>query len=166
MSALSQARLKELYVYDPQTGVFTFAVSRAFVLRGAEAGTTDRYGYRRLSVDGKVYLAHRLAWLYQTGAWPSGAIDHINQVRDDNRWENLREASPAENGANAATRSVRDGRRGVHWVPRCRRWCARLRVRGVQVHLSYHTSFSDACSARRAAEQTHLGKFAPSTSHC
>ena len=90
------------------TGVgslFGANASRSALVRDQRAGTTShgkRGGYRKITIDGKVYSAARLAWFYKTGRWPDPEIDHINRIRDDNRWENLREATRADNLANRA----------------------------------------------------------------
>ena len=117
MIELNQSRLKELLAYDPDTGVFTRLVkSNRNVRIGAVAGTCDSKGYGQISVDGKLYRAHRLAWLWMTGAWPVAQLDHRNGVRHDNRWENLREATNGENNQNAAIRSNNtSGFMGVCW---------------------------------------------------
>jgi len=73
---LTQERLKELLTYNPDTGVFT----RKKVSRGGrwKVGTLDGTGYIHTRVDYKIYLAHRLAWLYMYGEFPTETIDHIN----------------------------------------------------------------------------------------
>lgn len=89
---LTAERLRELFRYDPSTGEFTRRV-----------GTTNPDGCVMVSVDGRQYRANRLAVLYMTGAWPSPdqVVDHINRVRTDDRWDNLRVCTPAENNSNA-----------------------------------------------------------------
>src|SRR5690606_29052356 len=106
-------RLKELVSYDPKSGKFfwldrareEFSTSQAYGVfisqyLGREAGGKQGGGYLRFSVDGKHYLAHRLAWLYVHGKWPSDQIDHINGDRSDNRIDNLRDVTHAENRRN------------------------------------------------------------------
>lgn len=105
---LTQERLRELVIYDPATGTFTRAVdSRSGegnkivkARKGDIAGWLDYLGYRRVCVDGRVYKAHRLAWLYVHGCWPDQLIDHINGCPSDNRIDNLRLASPSINMQN------------------------------------------------------------------
>ena len=97
MTELTAARLRKMLHYDPETGVFTR------LWTGNVTGCPDAKGYLRIAADGRSYRAHRLAVLYMTGAWPSEQIDHINQVRTDNRWSNLRPATNGENGANTHT---------------------------------------------------------------
>lgn len=88
---LSAARLRQVWAYDPATGVFT----RKERQRGGspsvtgEAGSLLPAGYRVISVDGTHYFAHRLAWLYVNGEWPARAVLHKNGVRSDNRIDNL-----------------------------------------------------------------------------
>lgn len=87
--------------YEPDTGLFIRRVTLGRQLRGSVAGRKIRRGYIKILVEGKSYLAHRLAWFYTYGVWPVNMVDHINRVRDDNRLCNLREATAAENRANS-----------------------------------------------------------------
>ena len=95
---LTQARLKEVLSYDPETGVFVWLkrLSAKIPAIGCVAGSLG-LGYRRICIDGKRYLAHRLAWFYVTGEWPKHEVDHINDQRDDNRFANLQDIRAAEN---------------------------------------------------------------------
>lgn len=100
-SKLTQARLKELLHYNPETGVFTRLVSLNFAVKvGDVAGSLMKKGYWAIGVDKTKHKAHRLAWLYVHGVWPKDQVDHINGVKTDNRIENLREATNAENSQN------------------------------------------------------------------
>jgi hypothetical protein len=110
MSKLIAERLREVLNYDQHTGVFTWRVSPSNNVRvGARAGNVDTQGYRLISVDAKLYRANRLAWLYMTGEWPLTPLDHINCVRDDERWANLRPATVRQNNANSAFRRICKG---------------------------------------------------------
>lgn len=98
---LTAEQLRELLHYDPESGVFTRKVRVApHCPPGTVAGNTHSEGYVRIKIRGREYLGHRLAFLYMTGAYPENAVDHINGVRSDNRWANLREANHAENMQN------------------------------------------------------------------
>lgn len=112
---VSAARLRELLHYDPLTGIFTWLVStNGRVKVGDVAGTRDQ-GYVIISVDRRLYRAHRLAWLYVYGQWPKFEIDHDNQVKDDNRIANLLDVPHQRNMHNIAqpTKVNRLGARGV-----------------------------------------------------
>jgi len=83
---LTQNQLKDILHYDPVTGLFERYGNYS------KCGSKSYQGYILIGIGRKSYYAHRLAWLYMTGNWPSNEIDHINRIRDDNRWENLRKA--------------------------------------------------------------------------
>ena len=100
-SQLTVERLRELLSYDPATGKFLWRVGRQCMRAGAVAGATEVQGYRVIKIDGKIYKAHRLAWLYVTGEWPPEEIDHKNTDPQDNVWSNLRLATHSQNQANA-----------------------------------------------------------------
>lgn len=100
-TSTTQERVKELLLYDPDTGVFTWLLANSRNANvGKVAGNVDDKGYRRIGVDGIIYYAHRLAWLYMTGEWPEKLIDHKNGIKDDNRICNLREATHSQNHSN------------------------------------------------------------------
>lgn len=87
--------------YDATTGIFTWRVApRRGVYAGAVAGHVNVRGYVELRFDKNLYLAHRLAWLWVTGSWPLGEVDHRNSVRGDNRFDNLRDVSHSLNQQN------------------------------------------------------------------
>ena len=94
MTEITQEELKQLIHYDPNTGIFTWKPrqDKRWDARFANktAGTRHRDGYIAIKIREKVWLAHRLAWFYMTGAWPESFIGHINDDKTDNRWENLK----------------------------------------------------------------------------
>lgn len=98
---ITQSRLKALLYYDPVTGDFTNLTNRGSrALKGELAGSEQNYGYWWIYIEGRRYMAHRLAWFYMTGEWPSGDIDHINGAKGDNRFNNLRIVTRRENCLN------------------------------------------------------------------
>jgi hypothetical protein len=116
-AAISAERLRELLEYDPVSGLFTrrtFASSNA--LAGSAAGGLNNEGYVIIHVAGTRAFAHRLAFLYQTGAWPSGVVDHVDGNRANNAWSNLRDVSPALNQRNRvkASKNSKTGVLGVY----------------------------------------------------
>jgi hypothetical protein len=146
----------EVMSYTPETGVFTWAVDKGPARSGDEAGTPQSAGYVYIRIDGTKYLAHRLAFLYMTGKWPEAYVDHINHVRTDNRWENLRIASRADNMRNASRYvSNSSGHHGVSWKPRDKIWVARICVDGRNIHIGSFRDIESAVVARKAAERMH-----------
>lgn len=97
---LTHSRLQEVFDYNPDTGVFTRKAKQTGVRKGAVSGSLHAYGYLVTSIDRKSYTCHRLAWLYMTGAWPQGQIDHVNGDRKDNRFVNLRDVTKTQNAQN------------------------------------------------------------------
>lgn len=113
---LTYERLEELFICDPAAGVLRWRVkTNRRIVVGSVAGTINDFGYRVIRVDGQRYRAHRLIWFYVNGEWPKNDIDHINGNPDDNRLENLRDVTTAENIQNqvAAHSRNRSGRLGV-----------------------------------------------------
>ena len=99
-------RLHELLAYDQATGVFTQRIQYlgrqgARWKAGRVAGCVNKLtGYLTLRLDGKLYQAHRLAWLYVHGTWPTAEIDHRDGDRLNNAMSNLRDVSRRENAEN------------------------------------------------------------------
>lgn len=144
---ITHKRACELIDYDPDSGILTSKKGRGRVKRGDILGSAGPNGYIRLMVDGKKYLAHRLAWLIQTGEWPDGEIDHINRDSSDNRFCNLRDVSHIKNNQNKGCHS----KYGVG-VKRCRwRYSGRILVGQNRVHLGCYTSPEMASRAYRIA---------------
>ena len=101
----SVEKIKSMLDYDSETGFLTWKSSHRNRIKGARAGYVDSLGYRCLPCGGRrYYKAHRLIWKLMTGENPTGTIDHINGDRDDNRWENLREADMSQQNFNKKTR--------------------------------------------------------------
>jgi len=110
---LTQERLKEVVHYDPETGLFTRKKDVGKYKKGEIVGYTNGRGWLRFKIDYKHYKLHRLAFLYMTGKLPE-EVDHINGVKWDNRWCNLREATRSLNAANIKTKgNSKTGYQGV-----------------------------------------------------
>ena len=127
---ITAERLRALLHYDPETGVFTWRVSRHHPRAGVEAGYRRSDGYMEIRLDGRGsrhYRMSRLAWLYVTGEWPAAEIDHIDGVRANNRWSNLREATPSQNRWNGKTpKHNTSGFKGVSWHRHRGKWVANI----------------------------------------
>lgn len=154
------ARVRELLRYDPVSGVFTNAVTRHRRAKAGDiAGSIHKAGgYIEISIDGKRYLAHRLAWLYMMGRWPENHIDHRDGDRKNNAWANLRDASRRINQQNFrhATVANRSGLLGAfrHGT----RFKSSIRVNGLPKHLGYFATAIEAHHAYlRAKREYHEG---------
>lgn len=158
----TQAHLKSLFHYDPETGLFTRACTRRRWKAGQIAGTVAG-GYISINVDRTVYRAHRLAWVYMTGAEPKAGIDHINGDPLDNRWANLREATQQENLMNKCVQSNNKfGVKGVYKHTINNTFVARIAKNGVQKHLGCYATAEEAKAAYDAAALVLHGEFARS----
>lgn len=149
--------------YCPLTGVFTWKVKPSRQIRlGAIAGTLDSDGYRKIKVCGKVVHSHRLAWFYVFGYMPEKEIDHINRVKDDNRINNLREATRSENAKNKEKSSAnKSGYKGVSFQVKAQKWFAHIRISGKNKHLGCFDSPLRASLAYRLASHFYHGEFSP-----
>jgi HNH endonuclease/AP2 domain len=156
-------RLRELLNYDPETGIFTRRIARKGYPAGIRAGHRSKFnGYRKVSIDGCDYPEHRLAWLYITGRWPMVDIDHINRVKDDNRFCNLRETTRSQNRMNTTARADnKHGFKGVWFHKRLNKWQTRIMVNGKSCHLGYHGTPRAASTVYRAAARLAFGQYAP-----
>ena len=159
--SLTAERLREVLHYDPETGVFTWRVRAGHAKIGDVAGGYDGRGYRVIGVDGALYRAHRLAWLYTTGAWPADQIDHINGARDDNRFANLREATHRENGQNRTAHPFNtSGHPGVCWHKAAQKWMAQIRTSQKHRYLGLFSTPEEAAAAYVEAKR-RLHTFQP-----
>lgn len=157
-SNLAHARLTELLNYDPETGIFSWKVDRQRVRKGDTSGYPDKAGYLQIGIDGRLYLAHRLAWFYVNGSWPKLEIDHINRDKADNRICNLRLATRRENILNKAPSKVNNsGVTGVYWNKSAGKWHAQIYSNGKRFSLGMFTQKESAIEARKQAEIIHFG---------
>ena len=151
---LTQERLKELLIYNPETGEFFWRVRAGSAAAGRRADCKASQGYVRIRVDGVSYLAHRLAWLYCKGQFPEGTIDHKNRIRSDNRIANLRDVSHRENHENKSMHSNNtSGVQGVYWCKRSERWIASIKINYKNKHIGAFLSIEEAAKARAEAKE-------------
>ncbi len=154
---LTIERLKQVIHYDPETGVFTRleCFQRPDVI-GPCSLEDHGNGYHRITIDGKRYYRHRLAWFYMTGCWPV-EVDHKNRNRTDNAWANLREVTSSGNKQNQrkAHSNSHSGRLGVSWDGTRMKWTARIRVGGSYKYLGRFVQIEQAEKAYLRAKQEH-----------
>lgn len=162
LSTLTAERLREVLHYDPQSGKFIWKVrlsARRSV--GDVAGFTTRDGkYTSIRIDGKLYLAHRLAWLYVTGVWPAEQIDHKNGYSDG--IANIRAANNSQNHGNARKRRDNtSGFKGVTKRSNLRKpWRARVNHNGVEKCIAHFSSAAEAAGSYDAELVRSFGEFA------
>ena len=138
--------------YDPYTGKFTWLILRGRDVSALniDAGCDGRkHGYARITFGQKGFLAHRLAWLYVTGQWPSKDIDHIDGNRSNNKWLNLREASQQQNSQNLrkARSNSKSQLLGAHYSKCNKNWAAQIRFNGKIHHIGSFSTPEDAHAA-------------------
>src|SRR5262245_34667012 len=153
---LTQARLRELLDYDPDSGVFRWRVRRTNTKMkvGDVAGCVHyQHGRRQIEVDGIIYHEHRLVYLWMYGRFPKSEIDHISRVATDNRLSNLIETDRSTNAFNIGLRSTNtSGHSGVCWHANRGKWLAYIGSNGAGRHLGYFRTIEEAAAARRQAE--------------
>lgn len=157
IDVLTVDHLRELLSYDPETGVFRWLVSRGRVRAGNAAGCLNMKSRHVIKIDGKMYGAGRLAWLYMTGEWPPVKIDHRDRDPSNTVWTNLRPATTSQNSANM----LRKNKSGFKGVARAgKRWSAKIVVNGKAFHLGTFDTAPEAHAAYKAAAEKHFGEFA------
>ncbi len=128
---LTHEEVKEYFDYDPKTGKFFWAKApwRHKYLLGKEISCVNSSGYVVVHFKRHMYYIHRLIWLWMTGSWPKQFIDHINCIKTDNKWGNLREATASENKKNIkAFRNNSSGYKGIHWDKRNKKWYVHINL--------------------------------------
>lgn len=168
---LQPALLRKLLDYDPETGVLTHRERPASLFTqalctpetqarrwnvkhaGKPAFTVVVKGHNVGCIFSKRLYAHRVIWALMTGKWPIGDIDHINGIRSDNRWANLRDVPHAINARNRKLGANNtSGVNGVHWHALRGKWNARIKVGGKTYSLGLFSDLGAAAQARRDAE--------------
>lgn len=151
---LTQERLKKLFYYETETGVFFRIRSKQRGVVGEPVGWKNKNGYLVIGIDYKTYLAHRLAWFYVYGYLPEYGLDHINGNPSDNRIKNLREVSQRCNARNCKLyKNNRSGVKGVTLHKLDNNWESKISVNRKSIFLGRYKSFENAVCARLAAEQ-------------
>lgn len=156
---LTQDRLKELFVYNLETGWFTNRFSRGRAGIGARAGSSTGHGYRRIIIDYEKHYEHHLAWLYVYGVYPD-ELDHEDRCRSHNWISNLREATHQQNCHNADRTPGESGLRGAYLNLRTSRWFSKIQIGHYTEWLGTFDTAQEAHEAFLAAEERHRGEFA------
>lgn len=151
--------LDERYTYDLSTGAF-FHKKRSGrpngkIKEGARAGNVGKRGYRVISINYRDYQEHHLSWFYVRGTWPDieKRLDHINQIKTDNRIGNLREVTHSENAVNSKINSRNtSGYRGVSWNKQAQKYLVQICVNNKRRRLGYYKSVEVAALVALVAQ--------------
>lgn len=156
---ITASRLHELLTYDRYTGIFRWrnnAGRWGRIPAGSIAGSIHKEGYRVIHLDGYIYRAAQLAWLYMTDRWPLTLVDHENRIRDDDRWSNLRLATDKQSVHNR----ILPNKHGVRGVSKKRNlWRARIMVDGKSQHIGYYATKEEAHEAYLHRARELHGEF-------
>lgn len=155
---LSQNRLKELLHYDPDTGIWNWL--RKNGTKRPQAGNISNQGrsagYRRITIDGKSYYSSHLVYLYMTGEFPTGEVDHIDRNRNNDKWNNLRITNHIKNCQNRGIRNDNtSGCSGVSYNRQSKKWKADITVDNKRIYLGKFQTLQEAIEARTFAEKTY-----------
>lgn len=142
MQHITQAELKTNLHYDPLTGYFTWLVAKGSRAKVGDVPKATSEGYYCVRINGICYRQHRLAWLYMLGVFPPAGmdVDHIDGVRTNNSWINLRVCSRSANLMNSKTHlDNATGIKGVSYDKVRNKWSARVMVAGKSTAQRYAT---------------------------
>lgn len=159
---LTQELLKELVYYLPETGIFTWNKPRSGCTPGSPCGFITPHGYHVIGIAWGQWRANRLAFLYMTGKLPPDDmdVDHINLVKTDNRWCNLRLATRSQNMANTSVyRLGTSGVKGVTWDKARQKWRAQLRVNGRKTNLGRFDTCEEAAAKVEEVARAQWGDY-------
>lgn len=161
-AAFDFQKLREAVDYDPNTGWFTWKSTSALRVRpGQRAGTVDGIGYRSISVFGKRFKEHRLAFAWMNGKFPEYLVDHIDGNKSNNAWVNLREATNSQNCSNRdKVRTNRVGLKGVSKSKKNGKYVAQICYSGNNKLLGYFDTPEEAHQTYVAAARKFHGEFA------
>ena len=157
---INQDALKARLKYEPSTGNFIWLKADGRRIKiGMIAGTSNR-GYITIQIDKIIYRAHRLAWLYMTGSYPANCIDHINGIRNDNRWKNLRDVTMSENQQNRlVSKNNKLGVLGIIFDKHRKKYRAAIAVNGKTTFIGRFNTIEEACNKYQLAKSIlHISK--------
>lgn len=159
---LTAELLRQELSYDPDTGEFVRRKkSKGRQPQKCNVGTISPHGYQQIRVLYTRYHAHRLAWLYVHGDWPSGYLDHINGDTLDNRMENLRVVTKAQNSANQGKQCRNtSGHKGVYWDKNRGKWTVQIGVNRRYKYLGRYDTVEEAAQAYAKGAALLHGEFA------
>lgn len=156
-SRVAPELLRELFFYDPDSGILRWKKTRRSELIGMNAGTPDGKGRLRVEINSKTYPVHHIIFAMHFARWPKDQLDHRNQIKTDNRIANLREATNAQNSRNRKSK-IRELPKGV--CLHKGRYIARIMRDGITVNLGSFDTAKHAAGAYKAASHSIHEEFA------
>ena len=151
---LTQDLIAKVLKYDALSGTLIWISnlhSKRAIPNSRAGSLVKSTGYRNISLFGRTYLEHQLIWFICNGVWPSGQIDHINQIRDDNRIVNLRDVSKADNARNRSRNpNSKLGEHGIWFNQRTNKYVAEITLNGKKVYQKSFDDIDEAIEARKA----------------
>ena len=151
---ITKEYLETILNYSPSTGIFVW------LKNNKQAGYLT-HGYRKICILGKKYYEHRLAYLYMVGEWPEFEVDHINNIRNDNKWCNLRLATSEQNSFNKPKQKNSVSKyKGIRWHKKTKKWQVRLYINRKTKYLGYYDCEIEAAKAYNTAALNYHGEFA------
>ena len=158
MNELTQELVKELFEY--KDGNLYWKIRRSGIRKGYKAGTLRKDNYHSIGINNKIYLNHRLIFLYHHGYLPK-FIDHIDRDKANNNIENLREVTLQQNNMNRKShKNTSSIYKGVSWDKRYQKWKSQIEINGKSIHLGYFKSETEAAIAYNRAAIELFGEYA------
>jgi hypothetical protein len=157
---LDAEKARELFDYDPETGVVTLKKDRCGKLAGQIAGRPNGNG-RAISFLGLDYTEHKFIVFLVTGVMPASdlVVRHINGVKSDNRWENLKVCKPVSREEEAQVASVKPPKpdktsvRGIHFLRHSRKYTLSMKVDGEMKVVGEFDEFKEAFLMKNKIEK-------------
>jgi hypothetical protein len=137
-------RLRELFNYDPKTGILTRRFTRGSRIAGSVVGNVAKDGRVQLSVDNNHCRAHRIIWLMVTGSLPLHDVDHVDGNPSNNRWDNLRDVPHKINLQNRQGATKANPLKLLGVQPNHNRFMANIKIDGKRVYLGTYKTPQEA----------------------
>jgi len=160
--ALTPEMVRELFLYDPVTGILKWSKPPRRGVAAGIAGCANADGYRIIGYRGEEYMAIHVIWCWMTGKWPTHGVDHKDRNPANDVWKNLREATYSQNNRNRIVR--RDSSTGIKGVMLRRKtgaFTAYITINKRRIHIGDFRSIEGAAAARKETEMRLFGEFSP-----